>query len=545
MAMTIMNNNGAMLTLGQLNKNISKVGKELKKVSSGMKLNSAGDDASGYAISEKMRVQIRGLEQDVQNVQNGKSLLRVAAGGIDNIVDELRNLKELALNAANDHNTDLDRAAIQKEFSQRTANIDDIASTTNYNGRILLNGDYSLGVEAASWIGYPDFISNSIENLCSNFTPYEVSRFGGSTVKLLDKKCYFGGKICSSVFELGSSDPAAIINPGAWSGVFDMGYLQANFINTTGVIKLDFSGATVGGSPANYPYDFDQQGFSIMCERCNLCVNIKFDASKGVNESSYNPYPLGPDPRDDYGDPLWAREYIIGIKDVVDESSLEEAVFEGIVSAPERVDLWKLYIPGGDYEPGLYYGGSQDYPNDVCVDPEHVIRIAKTSEGIFFTRYIGPWTGIYDEGYMKTLEEDENAIEGVGGKPLIIHTGTKANQNIAVSINSMKARVLHIDRANVQTREQAAKSISIIDGAITYALNSATTIGAYISRLDFTEANLITANESTQASESTIRDADMAKAMTEYTKSNVLAQASQSMLAQANQTSASVLSLLQ
>ena len=69
MAMTIMNNTSAMLTLGQLNKNISKVGKELKKVSSGMKLNSAGDDASGYSISEKMRAQIRGLEQDVQNVQ--------------------------------------------------------------------------------------------------------------------------------------------------------------------------------------------------------------------------------------------------------------------------------------------------------------------------------------------------------------------------------------------------------------------------------------------------------------------------------------------
>ena len=74
MAMTIMNNTGAMLTLGQLNKNISKVGKDLQKVSSGMKLNSAGDDASGYAISEKMRVRIRSLDQDEMNVQNGALL---------------------------------------------------------------------------------------------------------------------------------------------------------------------------------------------------------------------------------------------------------------------------------------------------------------------------------------------------------------------------------------------------------------------------------------------------------------------------------------
>ena len=109
----------------------------------------------------------------------------------------------------------------------------------------------------------------------------------------------------------------------------------------------------------------------------------------------------------------------------------------------------------------------------------------------------------------------------------------------------MRTKALGIDSASVATRENAVASIGIIDDAINYALDEITTMGAYISRLDFTEENIVTANESTQASESTIRDADMAKAMTEYTKSNVLAQASQSMLAQANQTSASVLSLLQ
>ena len=143
MAMTIMNNTSAMLTLGQLNKNISKVGKELKKVSSGMKLNSAGDDASAFAISEKMLTQIRSLEQDERNVKNGSSLVKVAAGGIDSIVDELRNLKELALNAANDTNTDMDRATMQKEFDQRRANIDSITMETTYNGKILLDGTYS------------------------------------------------------------------------------------------------------------------------------------------------------------------------------------------------------------------------------------------------------------------------------------------------------------------------------------------------------------------------------------------------------------------
>ena len=142
MAMTVMNNSAAMLSLGELNKNITEMGKRQKKLSSGMKINSAGDDASSYAISERMRAQLRSLDQDEQNVKNGASLLKVGDGGISNIVDELRNLKELAINAANDSNTDADRAIIQKEFNEKMANIDDIASTTNFNGINLLDGTW-------------------------------------------------------------------------------------------------------------------------------------------------------------------------------------------------------------------------------------------------------------------------------------------------------------------------------------------------------------------------------------------------------------------
>ena len=147
MAMTIQHYGSAMLTLGEVAKNNSAMTKNLKKLASGQKINSAGDDASGYAISEKMRVRIRALEQDTRNTQTGSSMLRVAEGGVQSIIDELRTLKELALNAANDTNTDLDRATIQKEFDQRRANIDNIAVETNYNGKILLNGDFRATID--------------------------------------------------------------------------------------------------------------------------------------------------------------------------------------------------------------------------------------------------------------------------------------------------------------------------------------------------------------------------------------------------------------
>ncbi|MBR3050916.1 MAG: flagellin, partial [Selenomonadaceae bacterium] len=145
MAMTVMHNAGAQLSLGELNRNINKAGKALAKVSSGMKINSAQDDASAYSISERMRGQIRALLQDNQNVQNGSSMVRTAERGIDQIIQNIRTLKEKAIDAANDSNTDEDRATIQKEFGQLVNTIDDIAIGTQFNGKRLLDGTYSGG----------------------------------------------------------------------------------------------------------------------------------------------------------------------------------------------------------------------------------------------------------------------------------------------------------------------------------------------------------------------------------------------------------------
>jgi len=140
--MQIMNSGATMAALGELKKNDTTLGKELKKVASGMKIGGAGDGASEYAISEKMRVRLRSLGQDIENAQTGKALVKTAMGGLENIQDNLREMKAMAINAANDHNTDADRATLQKEFSQRMEQIDDIAATTNYNGKILLDERY-------------------------------------------------------------------------------------------------------------------------------------------------------------------------------------------------------------------------------------------------------------------------------------------------------------------------------------------------------------------------------------------------------------------
>ena len=123
MGMVVKNNLSAVRTLNILNQNSSALNKSLAKVSSGLKINSAQDDASGYAISERMRVRIRSLDQANQNAQNDSSLMKTAEGAVGNTVELLRALKEKAINAANDSNTDEDRQTIpcpvQRQISRR------------------------------------------------------------------------------------------------------------------------------------------------------------------------------------------------------------------------------------------------------------------------------------------------------------------------------------------------------------------------------------------------------------------------------------------
>ena len=139
MGMVVKNNMQAVRTLNTLNSNQSALTKSLGRVSSGMKITSAQDDAAGYAISERMRVRIRSLDQANQNTQNDSSLMKTAEGAVANTVELLRTLKEKAINAANDSNTDEDRATIQKEINQYIDQIDDNA-LVQFNGKYLVDG---------------------------------------------------------------------------------------------------------------------------------------------------------------------------------------------------------------------------------------------------------------------------------------------------------------------------------------------------------------------------------------------------------------------
>ena len=445
MAMVVKNNMSALSTLNTLNKNTNALSKILKKVSSGMKINSAADDASGYAISERMRVQIRSLDQANSNAQNGGSMMKVAEGAVSSTVEILKTLKEKAVNAANDTNTDADRQTIQKELDQSIDQINDNANVT-FNGQYLVDGSKNSKTIAT----------------CTALTNQSLSTSTGSDTALTDLKARNGDSL-----NIQTSDTITVSwvrNGKTYSTSYDVAKTKISdiFTKNTGEPKVGGKDVTI----ASY---------------------IKFgSASSEISK--------------------WD-----GSKNAVKTASGESAIT--FVAADSGINN---QISG--------------FTISITDNTGAVRKSANAALDAF------------DETLRAQNKSADNSIN--------LQIGTKANQTIKVGLTDMKAQALGLqgsDNATIQVgnQKQANAAINVLDAAIQKALDQQTTIGAVQSRLEYTQSNLTTASENVTAAESTIRDADMAKEMTEYTKNNVLMQAAQSMLAQANQSSSNVLSLLQ
>lgn len=232
--MVITNNASAGFILGTLNRNINKKAKASGQLSLGEKIRNAGDDASGYAISEKMRVKLRSLDQADVNVQNGASMLRIAEGAIQSQINLMRTIKEKVIDAHNDSNTDIDRAIIQKEITQYYEEINDIAAETTFNGRHLLLGtkvnesvkswyklDHAEKLESSDTL---NFVSGSISTLDGQNGPFAV--FGAST----DTPAYDGYKI-TDVSSLTRSIDGSPDTPRIIQIDFGSSFLRSNLYN--------------------------------------------------------------------------------------------------------------------------------------------------------------------------------------------------------------------------------------------------------------------------------------------------------------------------
>ena len=440
MAMVVKNNMSAISTLNTLNKNSSALSKSLQKVSSGMKINSAADDASGYAISERMRVQIRGLDQANSNTQNGSSMMKVAEGAVSSTVDILKTLKEKVINAANDSNTDSDRQTIQKELDQSIDQIDDNANVT-FNGKYLVDGSKNT-------VGSATYTALTNQSL-------DVKTKG--TSNLIDLKSRSGDKL-----EIATTDKVTV------------SYVAGGNTYTT--------------------------TFSVASD---TKLDDIFKKAEAVNSK----------------DTIFKSTAVTNTSSTIGKAASNATVYTADGKSAITIQAGTSGVAG--QVSGLTISITDQSGN--------VKKSANASLDAF------------NESIRAQNKSADNAIT--------LQVGTKANQSIKVGLTDMRSEALGLKgsdgtKLNISTQDKANAAINVLDNAVQKALDQQTTIGAVESRLEYTSSNLTTASENVQSSESTIRDADMAKEMTNYTKNNVLLQAAQSMLSQANQNSSSVLSLL-
>lgn len=445
MGMVVKNNISALNTLNTMNRNNSALSKSLEKVSSGMKINSAADDASGYAISEKMRVQIRSLDQANQNAQNGNKLLKTAEGAVSSTLDILKTLKEKVVNAANDTNTTADRQIIQDELNQAIDQINDNANVT-FNGKTLVDGSMNKAIVTATTAAFTNQSLSTATVVTSTLTSLQDRNGNTLDIKSTDKiKVSFvqNGRTFTTEYSAGTTTLSGIfttVTSQAGGGSYGFGSLT----NAASAIGVDATGTSV----------YTADGTSAI---------TAVGASGGTEQ---------------------------------------------------QISGFSISVSGVD-------GNVKKSINEKLDDFTNTIKAQDKS--------------------------NNNA--------LTLQIGTSSNQSINVGLSDMRARALGLQgtdattgvvkNIDVTTKDNANVAINVLDTAITKVLSEQTKIGSVESRLDYTSTNLTTASENVSAAESTIRDANMAKEMTEFTKNNILMQASQAMLAQANQSTQNVLSLLQ
>lgn len=419
--MRINNNLMAMNTHRQLGMSNTSGAKSMEKLSSGYRINRAGDDAAGLSISEKMRGQIRGLNMASRNAQDGISLIQTAEGALNETHAILQRMRELAVQSANDTNVQIDRTALQEEMNQLVTEIDRISNTTEFNTQKLLDGSFS-------------------------------------------------GK-----FQIGSNENQ---NVG----------LQIGKMNATN-LGLVSTISTAQGTTSNN------------ADNALLADGVYTVDGTNVKDSQGN------------------------IVAVIDSAEVK-------VGTTSVINLTNKEILGTGAQITIS-GNGANYDIKNAVAPVVTENLAPGSYSFSGTNLI----------------KDGNLVEGaavdVGGKKITINGTDITAANLGMADAFFTATTTFtINGADISQRSNAEGSITTINSAIEQVSAERSKLGAMQNRLEHTIKNLDTSSENLQASESRIRDVDMAKEMMEFTKNNILQQAAQAMLAQANQQPQGVLQLL-
>ena len=565
--MIIQHNISALNSYNQLSGNNNALAQNLKKLSSGYKINNAADNAAGLAISEKMRAQITGLETAQQNAQDGISLVQTAEGALTEVHSMLNRMVELSTQASNGTYSDTDRQKLQDEITELQDEIDRIADSTNFNGIDLLNGNLdgtvavggisggsatqinatkskfastTIGDFAAGDLALGDKISVSFEYTDANGATqtktleYEVTVVGTASTKFKFKDANGTEfEAAANGAALKGTDLSAAI---AASLAADSDISKAFTVTeATGALTFESNVAGASSTAIGKMNIFTTSATGGPTKELSVGVSqtvVGADAQTGYDLASvkgFDPTAAGAKLEDSIvtiGDKKFAflakdikltDDVLQMLKDSGIDGSVELAgtnvAAADVVNMVETINkaFGKTVVEQGKVDGGAFTANTTDT----------VIRLT-------------PDAGI-------------ETVAGGAGKALNLQIGDTADEynRLQVNIQDCHAKALGVDQINVTTEASASEGIDSIKAAIDTVSQVRAKLGATQNRLDHTLNNLETTTTNLTESESRIRDTDMAKEMMDYTKNNILIQSSQAMLAQANQVPQGVLQLLQ
>lgn len=667
--MRINHNIQALNAYRNLYQNQFQTSKNLERLSSGLRINRAADDAAGLAISEKMRSQIRGLKMAERNSLDGVSLMQVAEGAMTEVHSMLQRMRELAVQAANDTNTTSDRESIQLEIDQLKKEIDSIAAKTEFNTRKLLDGSsavdtqyivgqmqntnikdvpvvtdpsmatgkYQIGIESDPEIVYTlnqpgagvsassvleiktvgNFLTNESQNTNITKSPEVLdgtlkSQDGSYQVTVSNQSIGRTVTQAGAGFANGATGAFNVNNPGTTELPFGEYTIKVTGFtsgppNDKADIEVYSPDGSLIGSDTGVNVDSDviigsgNKEIKISANKINVDGTAKItveatadiiieqlnadgtvngtiinqtgvSTSNGTVELGGFKWELDPTLKsgtskfDVKASDLSLGEYSIVVSDYQEDSTgVKSANIE--VFDPDGFSIGQLAARigsnGAMQTIGTQSGKmividttqiTQAGTAKVQVESKMEVSVSKVSDdgtatSITFPKEITTRNGVIQHGGLE-MTFGADARQGTSNfdltnKALTFQIGANTSQNLNIDVPQLSTVKLDIDDINVLSHTDANDAIFRIEKAINQISATRAKLGATQNRLEHTISNLQTTTENLTASESRIRDADMALEMTEFTKNNILNQSAQAMLAQANQLPQGVLQLLQ
>ncbi|MEG0271898.1 MAG: flagellin [Hydrogenoanaerobacterium sp.] len=476
--MIIQHNIMALNAHRQLGGNTGNVTKNLEKLSSGFKINRAGDDAAGLAISEKMRAQIKSLDRAKLNAQDGISLIQTAEGALTETHSMLNRLVELATESANGTIKDDDRAKVQDEVKALTDEVDRISKATNFNGINLLDGSLAAAGNLTANIKI-NGAKPTETVVAATKTSYAAGNAPAATVT--------GAELTYTNSQGKSSTVSITFAAGA--DAKGAGKLIADGLNADAEFAKSFK-ATANATSGVISFEAQTAGKS----------SAKITAAKSTGTGAAS---------------------LLGAETLGADKSTKYTLTDANWKVGDKVE-----VGGRTFE----FATGADGTNGKTFATVATLITATAVHGIITTGTTGNPVGFSTET----------------GKGLTMQVGDTADDfnKVTVSVNDMSSSGLGLSGLDLGTQEAAAGSLEKIKGAVGLVSGARSTLGSLQNRLDHTINNLGVTSENMTAAESRIRDVDMAKEMMDFTKNNVLTQAAQAMLSQANQQPQQVLQLL-